>query len=229
MTHAQRTATYVRANAEGTRRLAAAAAAAGVRADVVYVSTRAINPSGGGYSRSKCWAEQAVRESSLSHVIVRLPELYGTGGTEGVDRIIDLARRNAPIPLVAGDAEVAPLPVGDAIAACVGAVAGADCVGRTFTIAGESVSLARFVELAVVAFCSSSRVVTVPVALMRVMAAIAYLAPLPLYPDQLARLRAAKPGGTSDAPEALGFTPTPLLDGLRALAARERASPSSEA
>ncbi len=41
--------------------------------------------------------------------------------------------------------------------------------------------------------------------------------PLPIYPDQGARLRSPKPAPSPEAADDLGFRPRPLTDGLRAL------------
>ena len=79
-THARRDRDYRIVNAEGTARLVDAARAAAVER-FVHVSTRAVSPHGGGYSRSKREAEELVRSAGLEHVIVRLPEF--TGRAEG--------------------------------------------------------------------------------------------------------------------------------------------------
>jgi hypothetical protein len=46
------------------------------------------------------------------------------------------------------------------------------------------------------------------------------VAPLPVYPDQLARLRAAKPGPSPEGGTDLGFRPRGVDEGLAAV--RER-------
>jgi nucleoside-diphosphate-sugar epimerase len=209
-THARRTADYFEANVEGTRRLLAA----GVPR-FVHVSTRAIGEGGGGYSDSKRQAEQLVERSGAEWTIVRLPEVYGAGGAEGVDRIIDGARRGGAIPLVgAGTDEICPVHVDDVTAALAAALDAP--AGRTYTLAGECMTTRAFADACVGMF-GGGRVVRVPVAALRALGVASRVAPLPLYPDQLARLRAPKPPPSPEAGPDLGFAPRPLRDGLRTL------------
>ena len=71
----------------------------------VHVSTRAISETGGAYSHSKLQAERAVTEAPVEHTIVRLSEMYGGAGAEGIDEIVSRARRGAAIPMVGKGAE----------------------------------------------------------------------------------------------------------------------------
>jgi NADH dehydrogenase len=209
-THARRAADYFEANVEGTRRLLAA----GVPR-FVHVSTRAIGEGGGGYSDSKREAERLVERSDSDWVIVRLPEVYGAGSAEGVDAIIGGARRGRAIPIVgAGADEVCPVHVDDVTAALAAALDAP--AGRTYTLAGECMSTRAFAEACVNAF-GGGRIVHVPVAAIRVAGLAARFAPLPLYPDQLARLRAPRPAPSPEAAAELGFSPRPLQAGLSAL------------
>jgi nucleoside-diphosphate-sugar epimerase len=209
-THARRTADYFEANVEGTRRLLAAGAPR-----FVHVSTRAIGEGGGGYSDSKREAERLVEQCDADWVIVRLPEVYGAGGDEGVDRIIEGARRGAVIPIVgAGADEICPIHVDDATAALAAALEAP--ASRVYTLAGECTTTRAFAELCVQTF-GGGRIVPLPVAAVRALGLAARIAPLPIYPDQLARLRAQKPLPSSAAGDELGFAPRPLREGLHAL------------
>ena len=61
--------------------------------------------------------------SGLQHVVIRLPEVYGLGGREGVDAIIDSARRDAPILIPGGGPhELSPLHADDVSAALAAAL-----------------------------------------------------------------------------------------------------------
>ena len=160
-THARRAARYREVNRDGTAALVEAARGAGT-GRFVYVSTRAIALEGGPYGRSKREAEELVEASGLDHVIVRLPEVAGTGGSEGVDGVIDRARRGLPIPVVgAGELPICPIHV-DAAAEAIASALVAPVAGRTFTLAGECVSEREFAEACIRATGSSSRVVQVP-------------------------------------------------------------------
>jgi nucleoside-diphosphate-sugar epimerase len=209
-THARHTADYFEANVEGTRRLLAT----GVPR-FLHVSTRAIGEGGGGYSDSKRESERLVERSGADWVIVRLPEVYGAGSNEGVDAIIDGARRRGLIPLVGrGADEISPVLVDDVVPALAAALDAP--AGRAYTLAGEHMTVRAFADACVEAF-GGGRIVPVPVPLIRALTVAARVAPLPLYPDQLDRLRAPRPEPSPEAGTDLGFAPRPLREGLRAL------------
>lgn len=216
VTHARRARVYERVNAEGTRNLLRAASHSSVRR-FVHVSTRAIDPSGGAYSRAKGHAETAVRESGLEFVIVRLAEVYGVGGEDGVDAILSRARRGRTIPIVDdGSDEVCPVFVGDVIEPLVASLSSPAAAGKTYTLAGECQTVRAFAEACVSRFGGGSRIVAVPSSAVAALSKLAHAVPLPLYPDQLARLRAPKGGATPEAAEDLGFRPRPLQEALDA-------------
>ena len=216
VTHARRAQAYEAVNVAGTRSLLAAARASDV-SRLVHVSTRAIDPSGGAYSRSKAEAEHVVRESGVPFTIVRLPELYGAGGREGADGVIARIRAGRPVPLVGdGSHEICPIALDDAVAALVSALA-AGAAGKTYTLAGECMSLRTFVERCSAVVGRRPRIVGLPVPVVTALSAAARVAPLPLYPDQLSRLRAPKPSASADARRDLGFDPRPLEEAVRGL------------
>lgn len=117
VTHARDPRTYEEGNVRGTEALVDACRRMAVRR-FVLVSTRAVSESGGAYSRSKLRAEEIVRASGLPSVVVRLPEVYGAGGGEGVDGILLRAARGRPIPLVGrGLDEICPVLLADVLPA----------------------------------------------------------------------------------------------------------------
>jgi nucleoside-diphosphate-sugar epimerase len=218
VTHARRSRDYLETNVAGTQRLLEAAARHGVLR-FVYVSTRAVSETGGAYSRSKLLAERAVTDAPVEHTIVRLSEMYGGAGAEGIDQIVARARRGAAIPVVGEGAErVCPMHVDDAVAALVGAVAAPAAGGRTYTLGGECMSIREFAEACAGAFSTVSRLRPVPVTAVAALGMLGRVLPLPIYPDQLARLRAAdKPQVSPEAEQELGFRTRPLDEGLAAL------------
>jgi nucleoside-diphosphate-sugar epimerase len=221
VTHARRDAVYESANVAGTANMlrATRAAAAG---RFLHVSTRAISLQGGAYSRSKHLAEELVREEAPDHVIVRLPELYGGGGVEGVDEIIARARRGARIPLVGrGSDLLCPVHVDDAISALAAALESPAAAGRTYTLAGECMSSRELAERCLRALGSSSRLITVPHSAVAAASLLARVVPVGLYPDQLARLRAPKAKASPEAERELDFHPRSLEDGLAQIAKPE--------
>jgi NADH dehydrogenase len=218
VTHARRARDYAETNVDGTQRLLDAAGRHGVRR-FVHVSTRAVSETGGAYSRSKLQAERAVAEAPVEHTIVRLSEMYGGAGAEGIDQIVARARRGAPIPVVGEGAErVCPMHVDDAVAALVGAVEAPVAGGRTYTLGGECMSIRKFAEACGRAFSSPARLRPIPVTAVAALGVLGRVLPLPIYPDQLARLRAEdKPEPSPEAEQELGFRTRPLAEGLAAL------------
>jgi nucleoside-diphosphate-sugar epimerase len=217
VTHARRRSSYDRVNAAGTEALVAAAVAAGA-GRFVLVSTRAINPDGGAYSASKLRAEAIVHSGPVEHVIVRLPEIYGGGGREGVDGIVAAARSGMPICVVGdGEQEICPLHVDDAVAALVEAADAQTAADRTYTLAGEPTTIVDFARVCVQFFGSRSRIVHLPEWMVASAAAAARVLPLPLVPDQLARLQAEKPAPTPEAASDLGFRARGVVAGLGSL------------
>lgn len=218
-THARSSSAYERVNVDGSRALVHAAAAASV-ARFLYVSTRAISPEGGAYSRSKQRAEDAVTDSGIEHVIVRLPEIYGLDGSEGVDDIIRRARCGSTIFVIgSGSDEICPVHAADVIPPLVAALTSPSAVNRTFTLAGDCMSVREFAERCDTAFGSRSRIVGIPRLAVSATSVASRLLPLPIFPDQLSRLQAPKPLASPDARERLGFEPKALAVHLAALAA----------
>lgn len=217
-THARRAADYRRANVDGTARLLAVAAESGVER-FVHVSTRAVSARGGAYSVSKLDAEQLVRRAGLEHVIVRLPEVYGGGGHEGIDDMIARAKAGRAIPVVGRGRELlCPVHIDDAARALVGALSSPEAAARTYTLAGECLSQMEVARACATAFGGRSRIVSVPVPAVAAAAALGRFLPLPVYPDQLARLRADKPAASPEAAADLGFRPKDLSAGLGLMA-----------
>lgn len=218
VTHTRRARDYVEINVRGTKRLLDAAVRHGVRR-FVYVSTRAVSEAGGGYSTSKLRAEEAVAAAPPEHTIVRLSEMYGGADSEGIDKIVSRARRGAAIPIVGDGAErICPMHVDDAVAALVGAVSAPDVGGRTYTLGGECMSIREFADACARAFSSASRPRPIPPTAVAVAGVLGRVLPLPVYPDQLARLRAEdKPEPSPEAEQELGFRTRPLDEGLAEL------------
>ena len=217
LTHSRSEARYEEVNTEGTRNLLSAAVAAGVER-FLFISTRAISPDGGGYSASKHRAEEAVRGSGLKWTIVRLPEVYGAGSAEGVDKILAQVSSGSWVPMVGrGDQPLCPVHVDDVVSACVTALDAPCAIGHTYTLAGPPVTTVAFAEMAGDVLGRRPRMLRVPTVMVAALGALSRRLPLPLYPDQLARLRAPKPPLSTDAEADLAFRPRPLREGLTSI------------
>ncbi len=165
--------TFARA-VESTRALFAAAARAGVRR-IVHVSvSNADARSPFPYFRGKAETEEALRESGLSHAIVRPTLVFGPEDILLTN--IAWALRRLPVFLVAGDGgyEVQPVSVGDTARICVDAGA-ADGDVVVDAAGPERLTFDALVRLLVRATGSRARVMHAP---PRVALAVARLAGL---------------------------------------------------
>ncbi len=115
VTHADDDQQYWKVNLEGTMRLAKSVRNNGCRR-FVFVSTRCATAGSGAYGESKLAAETQLQQLDwTSLVIIRPAEVYGAGGTEGLDRMVSLARRWHVVPAFWGSAGIrfAPIHVDD--------------------------------------------------------------------------------------------------------------------
>ena len=220
VTHARRRERYESVNRDGTARLVRAAVAAGA-GRFVLVSSRVAVPGAGAYGETKLAAEGIVRSSGLGYVILRPAEVVGGGRSEGVDDIVARARRGAPIPVVGDGSDwICPVGITDVAAAIAAATVAGPALGNTYVLGGPGMTIREFAEL-----CADrlgpvrgrrSRVVGVPSVAVALAARASAVLPLPIYPDQLARLRAPKPSATPAAAADLGFRPPRIADLIRA-------------
>jgi nucleoside-diphosphate-sugar epimerase len=115
VTHARDERRYWDVNRRGTARLAESAQRLGCRR-FVYVSTRCATTGSGAYGESKLAAELELRRLDWESLLILRPsEVYGGGGSEGIDKFIRAARNLRVVPLLFGDARLqfAPLHVDD--------------------------------------------------------------------------------------------------------------------
>ena len=132
-------ARYHRTNIEGTRRLAGAAVAAGVRRFVFMSSVKALGEGGDEplteatppapgdpYGRSKLEAEAALGQAAgtaMGWVVLRPPLVYGPGVGANFLRLLHLSRSGLPLPLAAVNNRRSLVFVGN-LASAVGTVLG---------------------------------------------------------------------------------------------------------
>jgi nucleoside-diphosphate-sugar epimerase len=214
VTHARRGRAYMRVNVEGTRNLCDAARTSGV-ARFVLGSSRSATEGGGAYCASKLRSEEEVRGCGVEFVIVRLPEIYGSNGREGTETIRRQAARGAPIPIVgAGNETICPTHLNDVLEPLGRALEIEQAAGHTYTLGGECVSVRAYAEACIASSGSKSRIVSVPTILAVGLANFGRLPGVPVYPDQVTRLRAKKPSPSPEASAHLGFAPRSLSQGL---------------
>ena len=218
VTHSNRRGLYEEVNAIGTRNLVAEARRAGVQR-FTLVSTRAISPEGGAYSRSKIHAEEIVRASGLAWNILRPAEVYGAGG-EGISALIERCRQGRWVPIAGdGSPRLAPLYIDDVVDGLCRAMTTTGH-GGVHTLAGpEDMSYRELIARLAAHFHTRPRTIGVPAVVLSVVARALALLPLdqpPLYADQVARLFSPKSADTLSAFQAFGFTARPLEQGLDA-------------
>ncbi len=219
VTHSNRPGEYDRVNVGGTRHLLDEARAAGVP-HLVHVSSRAIDPRGGAYSRSKAAAEALVRGSGLPWTILRPAEVYGAG-REGLAKVIDRARAGRWIPCVGdGRWRLSPVYLDDLVAGVLAAVRRAP-EGRLYSLVGpEEISFRELVERLGAFFGTRPPIVHLPAWALRGAARALALSGWrhpPLFADQVDRLLAPKLHDLEPAATDLDYRPRPLEQGLAAL------------
>jgi len=177
---------FRRVNVEGTLNLARQAAKAGVKR-FVFISSIKVNGEGtfdipfspddsyiptDPYGLSKWEAEQALcalaEESGLEVVIIRPPLIYGPGVKANFQSMIQWLKKGVPLPFGAIHNQrsmVALDNLVDFIALCIYHPKAAN---QTFLISdGEDVSTTELLRKVAKAFDKKSRLIPVPVSLMR--------------------------------------------------------------
>jgi nucleoside-diphosphate-sugar epimerase len=219
-------------NTEGTRRLAAMAAHAGVRR-MVYLSSIKVNgeqtTSGPftesdvprpdeAYGMSKWLAEQALWEAAagtnLEVVVVRPPLVYGPNAPGNFNRLLKFVRMGIPLPLGSVRNRRSFMYVEnlcDAIRVCLQHPAAA---GQTFLLSdGEDVSTPELIRLLSGYLGRRSRLIPFPTSLLEAGADL-----LGLH-DEAERLLRSLRVDSSAIRQTLHWNPPyPLREGLRATA-----------
>ncbi|MCP5367779.1 MAG: NAD-dependent epimerase/dehydratase family protein [Hyphomicrobiales bacterium] len=185
-------AEFRRINAEGTRRLAEDAAAAGARR-FVLLSTIKVNGEHTGdtpfadetppmpedpYARSKWEAERALAAvaaaTGMEAVVLRPPLVYGPGVKGNFLSLLKLCRKAPPLPLASVRNARSLIFVGNltaAIAACLEKPAAA---GRTYLVRdGEDLSTPDLIRRLAAALDRPARLFPCPPAVLRAAAALA--------------------------------------------------------
>jgi nucleoside-diphosphate-sugar epimerase len=212
--------TFQRVNVDGVRNLLASCLESGVER-VVHVSALGAGAAGADpLLRSKAAGEEVVRSYPIPWTILRPSLVYGPGG--GVFRALVRLTAGAPlfpVPVVAGEATLAPIWVADLAAAIAASLERPAAVGRTLDAPGpEAVTVAELVEAIAAARGVPHWRVPLSGAAARRLARLPGLAAL----ADLIEPRAAAPtGDPGPLREALDVALHPLAEGLRASLAEE--------
>jgi nucleoside-diphosphate-sugar epimerase len=115
VTHASDEQQYWNINLDGTVRLVEATRKNGCRR-FVYISTRCATNASGAYGESKLAAEKELQRLDWDSLLILRPaEIYGSKSSEGMDRMMALARRWRIAPALFGNSNLqfAPMHVDD--------------------------------------------------------------------------------------------------------------------
>jgi nucleoside-diphosphate-sugar epimerase len=173
-------------NVEGTRRLAQAAAAAGVRRLVCLSSVKAMAEHSGAqplteddpprpadpYGISKREAEEALKqiaeESRLEAVILRPPLVYGPGVRGNFLTLLRLCEKGIPLPLGAVRNRRSLIFIDNLTSAIRCALSRPEAAGQTYLVAdGEDVSTPELIARLSAALGRKARLIAVPPAWLR--------------------------------------------------------------
>jgi nucleoside-diphosphate-sugar epimerase len=180
-----------RVNLGGTRRLAEAAAAAGVRrfvflstvkvmgertADHPFFETDRPQPED-AYAISKWEAEQALADiaqgTALEPVVLRPPLVYGPGVKANFRALMDAVRRGLPLPLAGIASRRSLLYLGNLIDGIIQSLEQPAAAGQTFLMRdGEDVSIAELIRQLAQAMGRPARLFYLPPGLLRTASAL---------------------------------------------------------
>ena len=200
-------------HAEGAGRIAAAAAAAGVRR-MVHVSAIGADPAfPAAYARTKAAGEAAVRKHFANATIIRPSIVFGPEDAF-FNRFAAMACLSPVLPLIGGGhTRFQPVYVGDVAEAIVSALADKTAPGATYELGGPKVyTFKELLQLMLAEIGRRRCLVSVPWAIARLQGAFLEWIPAPpLTRDQVRLLErdnvvASGAKGLGD----LGIQPTPV-------------------
>jgi uncharacterized protein YbjT (DUF2867 family) len=198
---------------EGVRRVARAAAGAGVRRFLHISALGADAQSPSAYARSKAAGEATLREHFPSAIVLRPSIVFGPED-DFFNRFAAMARLSPALPLIGGGGmRFQPIYVGDVADAATAALTSPEFAGQTFELAGPRIY--TFKELMVLTLATIERrrlLLPVPFAIARIQAAVLGLLPHPpLTLDQLQLLKTDNvASGKLPGLAELGLQPTGL-------------------
>jgi uncharacterized protein YbjT (DUF2867 family) len=199
-------------HAEGAGRIASLSASAGV-SRLVHISAIGADPASPSlYGASKGRGEAAVREAFPRATVLRPSLVFGMED-QFFNRFGALAQILPFMPVIAGDARMQPVYVGDVADAVSAAVDRADAPGAVYELGGPKVwSFREILAYILQETHRRRRLVDIPMGLARLQARILERVPgKPLTRDQLLLLARDNvvTAGMPGLPE-LGIVPTPV-------------------
>lgn len=156
-------------NVDGTRMLAAAAKAAGVRRFVVVSSIAVHRARLSTYAFTKREMEQIVFDSGVSSVVLRPSLVYGPGNAGLFGRVVSTVRRLPVLPVIGKGAQsMRPVHVDDLVAAILACLDAEDVAGKAFDIVGpDETTMSKLLEGIAATLGVRRRTIHVPRSLAR--------------------------------------------------------------
>lgn len=214
--------TFESVHVGGTKRLTAAAKAAGVRR-FVHMSALGARAEAAAtdYHRTKAAGEESVRASGLPHVILR-PSIVAGPGNQAIGMMVDMVRL-APFVPVIGDGlyRLQPVWLGDVAEVFALSVERAD-LGGTFELGGpDQLTWHQMLDAIEAALAVERRRLRVPVGVARFAALAGLALPrlAPISPDQLQMLLEGNTTASNAIDTVFGIRPRPFADVAREICA----------
>ncbi len=210
--------TFERVHLGGTRNLVAASREAGV-GRFLHMSALGARPTpeATAYHRTKAAAEDVVRASGLSHVILR-PSLIAAPDNAVIKMLVDMLRLSPVIPVIGdGTYRLQPVAVDDVSEAFAVALERPDIQG-TFDIAGlDALTYHQLLDQLEQALGVKRRRVPVRVGIARFAASAGTALPNlnPVSPDQLTMLLEGNATGSNALESVFGVSPRRFADVAR--------------
>jgi UDP-glucose 4-epimerase len=212
LTHANSEEEYLEVNLEGTRKLLNVC-----RKDqpIIYLSTICSTKEGGGYSRSKFFAEQTIIESGLPYNIIRASEVYGSKSREGIDLLLYLAIRHHLLIDFKWSPEVtySPISIEELAFFITDIIQFGEFKNQTYTICNNESYTLKDIQIAIEK-ALGKKLFRLPVSIAVLKILCQFRLPVPFKRDQLDRLIMEKTFDNSLASNDFSFEPVSFLEYL---------------
>lgn len=209
--------TFEEVDAIGTERLVEAAKAAGAERYVYLSGAGAAKDAKYHWFRAKWRAEEAVRMSEMTYVILRPSWIYGPEDVS-LNRFLKMARFMPFVPLIGSPAKqrLQPVFIDDVAKMAAECVGNAAADNREFEIGGpEVLSMTEIVRTALEVVGRKRFLLSTPTPVMKAVAAVARFLPgPPLTPDAIDFITGDAVCDPTVVQEVLGVKVTPLREAL---------------
>jgi NADH dehydrogenase len=164
-------------------------------------------------------AENHVQESKMKWIIVRLSEVYGISGEEGIEMIMNNILKMPFVPIIGnGSYRLAPVYIDDAVDSIIKVIKNTKAEGRIYNIAGpEGFSYNDFIDKVLRSKGIRRIKIHIPVSIFSFLIKILSIISRRniITKDQVPRLLCEKSEDISLAKDELGFNPISFSEGLK--------------